>query len=64
MDGHELGQTAIAFARRYTHIVEALLREGMIEKEARAEARATALLMIYQEDGYCPLCGQPYQEEL
>jgi hypothetical protein len=60
-------QRAIAFAKAYVHLVEALTREGVLEETARDEARmaAMAYLMNLDEDfydpalgGICPTCGR------
>lgn len=56
----DLGQNALAFARAYTSLKEALVREGVEENEARTEARnaATIAALSGQDTGEkCPLCG-------
>lgn len=61
-------QKAIAFAKAYVHLVEALMREGVIEETARDEARMAAMASLMNWDdeaeydpsqGPCPTCGRP-----
>jgi len=57
-----LGKHSLEFAKQYVALVEALLGQGVPEKIARAEARMTALILLFQEEadavGVCPLCGR------
>ena len=59
-----LGQQALAFAKKYVALVEALVSQGVPENVARDEARATALFLLFQESqendfvgGVCPVTG-------
>jgi hypothetical protein len=55
-----LGRNALAWAKCYTALVEALMREGVPEEIARAEARksATAAAFAVPLPGIgCPSCG-------
>jgi hypothetical protein len=58
----ELGRNAHAWAKAYTALKGALVREGVVEEEAKAEARNAAnfaALYSFDEDGRaCPLCGR------
>jgi hypothetical protein len=58
----ELGQNAHAWAKAYTALKGALVREGVLEEEAKAEARNAAnfaALYSFEEHGQaCPLCGR------
>lgn len=56
-----LGKNAAAWARTYTLLKEALLREGVVEDEAREEARNAAnFAALYadleDEGAFCPVC--------
>jgi len=57
-----LGEQVRDFAKYYVALVEALQAEGVSEKVARNEARATALIMCWEaedtEGESCPLCGR------
>lgn len=57
-----LGRNAHAWAKTYTALKGALIREGVVEEEAKAEARNAAnfaALYSFDEDGAaCPLCGR------
>lgn len=61
-----LSERVTAFAKEYVELVEALVRQGVPENIARAEARiaATSWLMDVVEEMYdpakgpCPLCGR------
>jgi hypothetical protein len=56
-----LGQGALAWARAYTALKDALVKEGVPPEEAVRVARDTANLagMWQQESGEpCPLCGR------
>lgn len=58
MPSSSLALHALAFAKEYVALTEALLSQGVPEKEARAEARITALLLTYRDEkGKCLLCG-------
>lgn len=54
---------AVAFARQYVALVDALLKEGVDEFRAREEARLAAISFVV-ERGYetggtpCALCGR------
>lgn len=51
----------IAFAKQYTGLVSALVREGVPEPTAREEARivaATNLFVNGDEGPKCPMCGR------
>jgi hypothetical protein len=57
----ELGAQALAFAKHYVALVDALMKEGVPEPVARDEARMTALMMLFgpeEESERCPLCGR------
>lgn len=57
-----LGRNALAWAKTYTALKEALLREGVVEEEAKSEARNAAnFAALYSFDEHadtCPLCGR------
>lgn len=56
-----LGRHAHAWARTYTAIKDALLKEGVTEKEAREEAHNAAnMAAMWEPDSgeACPLCGK------
>lgn len=54
-------QAAIAFAKTYTQLVEALMREGVDEADAREEAHLAAIELLHiagASDGeICQSCG-------
>lgn len=57
-----LAERAVAFAKTYTALVDALLAEGLPEEQSRIEARAaaTTVLIVGTEEARessCPLCG-------
>jgi len=57
-----LGKEALEFARRYVALVDALRAQGVKEQMAREEARAAAVMLMFQAklqegDESCPLCG-------
>ena len=58
-----LGERALAFAKHYVALVEALQGQGVSEPTAREEARNVALLMCAMEEAekdaktVCPVCG-------
>lgn len=58
----KLGQNAHAFGKAYVALKEALVMEGVPEKEAREEARGAATIAAVfdqaQEGEECPLCGR------
>jgi hypothetical protein len=45
-----LGESAVAWARAYTKLTEALIREGVREDRAREEARWAAMHAAYMEE--------------
>jgi hypothetical protein len=53
---------AVAFARRYVALVDALLKEGVAEPVARQEARLAAVDLLIEgradEGEHCPYCGR------
>lgn len=57
-------EDAIAFAKSYTQLVEALMREGVEEDMARDEAHVTAMELLHVTDYLndtgtrCPVCGR------
>lgn len=57
----KLGQNALAFGRAYAALKEALVMQGVSEKEAREEARyAAALAAVFGDvrpGEECPLCN-------
>lgn len=61
-------ESAIAFAKTYVQLTEALMREGVEEELARSEAHKAALIEARLADevlhydptlGPCPGCGRP-----
>jgi len=59
-----LAQCAGAYAKCYAQVVEALMREGVVEAVAREEARSVATAVMLEdylmegEGGMtCPYCG-------
>ncbi|KKK70921.1 hypothetical protein LCGC14_2919140 [marine sediment metagenome] len=56
-----LGKEALEFARRYVALVDALRAQGVEEQTAREEARAAAVMFMFQAEvrgeESCPLCG-------
>lgn len=63
----QLGEKALAFAKHYVALVEALMSQGVPESTAREEARMTALLMCTlieaNEKKVCAVCGSPRLKE-
>ncbi len=64
MGDENLGTQALAFAKQYVALTEALQSQGVPEVVARDEARMTALFIMFQgsdeEDfagGVCPVTG-------
>lgn len=58
-----LGKNALAWARAYVALKEALVKQGVLEEEARDEARAAANMAAFYDEAYeegelCPLCGK------
>lgn len=55
-----LGKNALEWSRAYVSLKEALMAQGVTEREARDEARNTAtILAMTKDDGEkCPLCGR------
>jgi siroheme synthase len=58
-----LGRNALAWARAYVALKDALVRQGVLEEEAREEARSAAnMAAMYDgepiEGEPCPLCGR------
>lgn len=47
MDAELTTEEAARFAKAYVKLVEAFMREGVPEYEARLEARSTAYLLIF-----------------
>lgn len=57
----QLGQNALAWAKAYTSLKEALIREGVERDEAERQAGLAANMAAQwnQESGEpCPLCGR------
>lgn len=55
-----LGQQALAFAKCYVALTEALLQQGVPEPLARQEARTTAAMAAFLGSGptaSCTVCG-------
>ncbi len=52
----------VAFARTYRDVTQALMAEGVVEEQAREDARFVAMALLYDGDEgsgeRCPLCGQ------
>ncbi len=64
------GEQARDFAKRYVALVDALRSEGVLEGVAREEARAAAVMLMYQrlpeedpDNEFCPLCGHQREED-